>query len=37
MSRAFAENGSLSPLLAIWLPNLLFGLVTIYMYRIMPK
>ena len=37
MSRAFAENGSLSPLLAIWLPNLLFGLVTIYMSKIMPK
>ena len=25
MSRAFAENGSLNPLFAIWLPNLIFG------------
>ena len=37
MSRAFAENGSLNPLLAIWLPNFIFGMITIYMYRIMPK
>ena len=37
MSRAFAENGSINPLLAIWLPNLLFGLVTIYMYKLVPK
>ena len=37
MSRAFAENGSIEPLFAIWLPNLIFGLFTIIMYRKMPK
>ena len=37
MSRAFAENGSLNPLLAIWLPNLIFGLLTYYLYLIVPK
>ena len=37
MSRAFAENGSLNPLLAVWLPNIIFGLITIYLYRLIPK
>ena len=37
MSRAFAENGSIEPLFAIWLPNLIFGLFTVIMYRKMPK
>jgi lipopolysaccharide export system permease protein len=35
--RAFAENGSINPLLAVWLPNIIFGLITIYIYRIIPK
>ena len=29
MSRAFAENGSLNPLLAIWLPNIIFSFITL--------
>ena len=37
MSRAFAENGSIDPLFAIWLPNLIFGLITVIIYRKMPK
>ena len=37
MSRAFAENGSLNPLFAVWLPNIIFGFVTIYMYKLTPK
>jgi lipopolysaccharide export system permease protein len=37
MSRAFAENGSLNVLLAVWLPNIIFGLLTIYLYRLIPK
>ena len=37
MSRAFAENGSINPLLAVWLPNLIFGLITICIYRVVPK
>ena len=37
MSRAFAENGSLNPLFAIWLPNLIFGVLTYYLYLIVPK
>jgi len=37
MSRAFAENGSLNAMLAVWLPNIIFGLLTIYLYRVIPK
>tara|TARA_B100001250_G_scaffold412869_1_gene445264 strand:+ start:144 stop:1220 length:1077 start_codon:yes stop_codon:yes gene_type:complete len=37
MSRAFAENGSLNPLFAIWIPNLVFILIGIIMYRIIPR
>ena len=37
MSRAFAENGSLNPLLAIWLPNIIFSFITLYMYKLTPK
>ena len=37
MSRALAENGSINSLIAIWLQNILFGLLTYYMYIIIPK
>ncbi len=37
MSRAFAENGSLAPLLAIWLPNIIFSFLTAYLYKLAPK
>ena len=32
-----AENGSINPLIAIWLPNIIFGMITIYLYRVIPK
>ncbi len=31
-SSVFAANGSLAPMLAAWLPNIVFGVVTIYLY-----
>ena len=37
MSRAFAENGGISPLLAVWLPNIIFGIITVYIYKVIPK
>ena len=37
MSRAFAENGSLNPLFAVWLPNIIFSVLVLYLYRIIPK
>ena len=37
MSRAFAENGSLDPLLAIWIPNFIFLSIGMIMYKYLPK
>jgi lipopolysaccharide export system permease protein len=33
MSRTFAEAGSLSPLLAAWLPNIVFTIISLGMYK----
>lgn len=37
MSRTFAEAGSLSPLLAAWIPNLTFTMISLAMYRYVPR
>ncbi len=37
MSTTFASVGSMSPLLAVWLPNILFSFVAAYLYYIAPK
>ena len=36
-SSQFAINGTLSPFLAAWIPNIIFAVVSIYLYRIAPK
>jgi lipopolysaccharide export system permease protein len=36
-STIFATKGNLDPYVAAWLPNLIFGLVTIYLYKKAPK
>jgi len=36
-STVFATKGSFSPLLAAWLPNMVFAIVAIYLYRRTPK
>jgi lipopolysaccharide export system permease protein len=33
MTRTFAETGSLPPFLAAWLPNSVFGVIAIFMYK----
>ena len=33
----FATVGNISPALAMWLPNLIFALLAIYLYRVAPK
>lgn len=33
----FATKGNFSPLLAAWLPNLLFGILAVYLYKKAPK
>ena len=33
----FAKGGSLPPLLAVWLPNIIYSIVAVYLYRKAPK
>ncbi|GAB1415618.1 LptF/LptG family permease [Paludibacter sp.] len=37
LSTSFSVSGAMSPLLAVWLPNLLFLAIGIYLYRTAPK
>ena len=36
-STVFATNGDMDPLLAVWLPNMLFTVVGVFVYRTAPK
>jgi len=36
-SSQFAIGGSLPPLLAVWLPNLIFAVVALFLYKLAPK
>lgn len=36
-STVFATNGSMDPLLAVWIPNILFSVVAFFVYRAAPK
>lgn len=37
MNRSLAQSGSLHPLLAVWLPNIVFAIVGMVLYKIVPK
>ena len=37
VSLTFATNSNLSPMLAMWIPNILFGILALYLYRLAPK
>lgn len=37
VSRTMAQSGELDPLLACWLPNLIFSLVGLVLYRLLPR
>lgn len=37
VSNVFAMYGSLPPMLAVWIPNIIFGMLSIYMIRVAPK
>ncbi|MBI1767697.1 MAG: LptF/LptG family permease [Bacteroidetes bacterium] len=37
MTRTFAETGSLAPFAAAWLPNALFGMLSLFMYKYVPR
>lgn len=36
-STVFATNGEMNPLLAVWLPNILFAMIALFVYRTAPK
>ncbi len=37
VSTTFATNGNLHPILSVWIPNILFGILAVYLIRIAPK
>ncbi|WP_075602255.1 LptF/LptG family permease [Saccharicrinis aurantiacus] len=37
ISTTFAVNGSMNPLLAVWIPNIVFSLIGVYLYQKAPK
>ncbi len=36
-SSQFAISGSLSPFIAVWIPNVIFSIVAVFLYRLAPK
>ncbi len=36
-SSQFAISGALSPFIAVWIPNVIFAFIAIFMYRLAPK
>lgn len=37
LSRAIAENSTMNPILAVWLPNITFSIVGLFLYRVVPR
>ena len=37
VSSTFAINGNVPPIIAVWIPNLLYTLIAVYLYRKAPK
>lgn len=37
MTRTFAETGSLPPVVAAWLPNSIFAVISLFMYKYVPR
>lgn len=35
--RTFAENGSLPPAISVWVPNIIFGVISSMMYKYVPR
>lgn len=35
--RTFAENGSLPPQISVWVPNIIFGIISTMMYKYVPR
>ena len=37
LSSTFAVNGNMPPIIAVWIPNILYTFIAIYLYRKAPK
>lgn len=37
VTSTFATNGNLNPLIAVWIPNVLFGIIALILFRTAPK
>jgi lipopolysaccharide export system permease protein len=37
VSKTFAVEGSMDPMLAVWIPNIFYTIIALYLYRIAPK
>ena len=37
ISATFAVNGNASPMVAVWIPNILYAFIAVYLYRKAPK
>lgn len=37
VSSTFAVNGSMPPMVAVWIPNILYSLIAVYLYKKAPK
>lgn len=37
LAKSIAEAGSMSPIIAIWLPNILFSIVSVLLYKTVPR
>jgi len=35
--RTFAENGAMPPQISVWIPNIIFGVISIIMYKYVPR
>lgn len=35
--RTFAENGSMPPQISVWIPNIIFGIIALAMYKYVPR
>ena len=36
-SQMFVHTGTLTPAIALWLPNVIFAIIAVFLYRIAPK
>ena len=37
ISTTFATNGNLFPIIAVWIPNIIFSFIAIFLIRLAPK